>query len=262
MRRTLSFAVIAALAVACHHSEHASKEEIQQELKHSGVSDLAQAMEKDKYEPPKDGHLSDAQVQMYLKVRDREKQIAKVAKEDLQKHADEVKKSGDHSIAGAMEGFKAMGSVADLVTADIRAAKDLGYNTQEYVWIKGQILAASSAAATEKLTTAINASSDAAYQQMKKAYDDAKDEQSKAMLKQSLDQFEQQRAAQQKEQQQVDPAVAFNKQLLSHYENALNALTNELSKYENKEGEAQKSMDDFQKNVDKTVQDAKKQQQQ
>src|SRR5450759_1430296 len=49
------------------------------------------------------------------------------------------KKAGDKSLAGLVEGFKTMGSVADLVTADIRAARDLGYNTHGYMWVKGQI---------------------------------------------------------------------------------------------------------------------------
>jgi hypothetical protein len=50
-----------------------------------------------------------------------------------------------------MEGFKTMGSAADMLTADIRAAKDLGYNTQEYLWVKSQVLAASSAAMMAKM---------------------------------------------------------------------------------------------------------------
>jgi uncharacterized coiled-coil protein SlyX len=73
-----------------------------------------------------------------------------------------------------------------------------------------------------------------------------------------LDSLEQQRAEQAKQQQQVDPAVTYNRQLLSKYENALNAFAQELSKYEDKPGEAKKSVDEFQKSVDKAVQDAKK----
>ena len=42
-----------------------------------------------------------------------------------------------------VEGFKSINTVGEFLTADIRAAKDLGYNTAEYQWVKGQILAAS-----------------------------------------------------------------------------------------------------------------------
>jgi hypothetical protein len=54
-----------------------------------------------------------------------------------------------------------------------------------------------------------------------------------------------------------EPAVAYNRQLLSKYENALKAYTSEMAKWEDKPGEAQKSMDDFQKGIDKSVEDAK-----
>ena len=99
---------------------------------------------------------------------------------------------------------------------------------------------------------------DSSYQQMKKQYDEAKDAQTKQALKPMLDSLEQQRAETAKQQQQVDPALTYNRQLLSKYENTLNAFAQELSKYEDKPGEAKKSVDEFQKNVDKAVQDAKK----
>ena len=62
-----------------------------------------------------------------------------------------------------IDGFKAMGSATDLITADIRAAKDLHYNTQEYLWVKGQILTASTSVLTEKITAASGAAMDQVY---------------------------------------------------------------------------------------------------
>jgi hypothetical protein len=56
----------------------------------------------------------------------------------------------------------------------------------------------------------------------------------------------------------ISPAIAYNQQLLAKYDGALNAITNEVAKYEDKPGDAQKSMDELQKNLDKTVADAKK----
>ena len=172
--------------------------------------------------------------------------------------ADAAKAAGDKSIGGMIEGFKTMSAAAEMLTADLRAAKDLHYNTAEYQWVKGQILAASTAAYTEKMGQVLNASMDSSYQQMKKQYDEAKDAQTKQALKPMLDSLEQQRAETAKQQQQVDPALTYNRQLLSKYENTLNAFAQELSKYEDKPGEAKKSVDEFQKSVDKAVQDAKK----
>ena len=259
MRRTLPILLTAAVVFAgCKAKEAFDKADIAHELNKSGSTrDLMKEVANDHYTPPKDGHLTDAQVQMYMKVRDHERDIAQVAKKQAQEHADAAKKAGEKSITGMMEGFKTLASAADMATADIRAAKDLHYNTAEYQWVKGQILAASTSAYAEKMGEAMNASFESSYQQIKKQYDEAKDEQTKAMLKQSLDGIEQTRAEQAKQKANVDPAIAYNRQLLAKHENALNAYAQELSKFEDKPGDAKKSVDEFQKNVDKAVQDAK-----
>lgn len=260
MRRILPAVLCVAVALAgCRAKEAMDKAAVAHDLEKRGTTDLMKQIADDKYDAPKDGHLTDAQVQMYLKVRDHEKVIAQTAKAEAQKHADAAKKAGDKSLSGMMEGFKTMGAAAEMLTADLRAAHDLHYNTAEYQWVKGQILGASTSAMAEKMSQAMNASIDSSYQQLKKQYDEAKDEQTKAMLKQSLDGMEQARAEQGKEKQNADPAIAYNRQLLSKYENALNAYTNELSKFEDKPGDAKKSVDEFQKNIDKAVQDAKTQ---
>jgi uncharacterized protein YdbL (DUF1318 family) len=250
MRRTLAVVVCAALALTgCKAKEAMNKASIQQDLEKRGTVDLMKEVADDKYTPPADGRLTDAQVQMYLKVRDHEREIAQVAKAEAQKHAEAAKKEGEHSISGMMEGLKTIGAAAQMVTADIRAAKDLHYNTQEYLWVKGQILAASVSAMTDQSSKAINASMEASYQQIKKSYDEAKDEQTKKMYGEMLANMEKSR--QEMKPQTEQPAVAYNRQLLSKYENALNAYTNEIAKYEDKQGDAQKSMDQFQKDMNK-----------
>ena len=260
MRRTLMVTLSLSLVFAgCKLKEAADKASISKELDKKGTFALAQDIANDKYDPPKDGKLTDGQVQMYLKVREREKTIAQVAKQEAQEHAKKADAAGQKSIGGFIEGLKTMGSAADMLTADIRAAKDLGYNTQEYLWVKGQILAVSTTAMSQKMASAMSASMDTAYANMKKQYDEAKDEQTKAMLKQTLDQYEQTRKEQAaSQQQQEDPALAYNRQLLSKYENTLNAYANEMAKFEDKPGDAQKAVQDFEKGVDKAVQDSKK----
>jgi hypothetical protein len=258
MRRMLPAVLCLFVFAGCKAKEVIDQAKIASDLNKSGSTyKLMKDVSNDKYTPPADGKLTDSQVQMYLKVRDHEKDIAKVAKQQLEQHADAAKKAGDKSIGGMIEGFKGLASVADIATADVRAAKDLGYNTQEYLWIKGQILAVSSTAVMQKIGDAASAQMDASYQQMKKAYDEAKDDQTKQMYKGALDSFEKQKQDSAASQQKEDPALAYNRQLLSKYENVLNAYTTELGKYEEKEGDAKKSMDEFQKNLDKATQDAK-----
>lgn len=259
MRRILPAVLCLGVAlVGCRAKEAMDKASVAQDLKNRGTTDLMKEIANDKYDAPKDGHLTDGQVQMYLKVREHEKVIAQVAKAEAQKHAEAAKKAGDKSISGMMEGFKTMSAAAEMLTADLRAAKDLHYNTAEYQWVKAQILAASTSAYAEKVGQAFTAQMDASYQQTKKAYDEAKDDQSKQMYKQMLDGMEQSRAEAAKQKEAVDPAVTYNRQILSKYEGALNAFAHELSKWEDKPGDAKKSVDEFQKSLDKAVQDAKK----
>lgn len=241
MRPILGIALCLSIALAgCKAKETLDKADISKDLDKRGTTDLMQEVANDTYEPPADGKLTDAQIQMYLKVRDKEKAIAQVAKAEAQQHADAAKKKGEKSIAGMMEGFKTLGSVADMLTADVRAAKDLGFNTQEYLWVKTQVLGASTSAMAEKFSDTMSSSMDKAYQDAKKALDEAKDEQSKQMYRQLLAGYDQNRKEMAAQKKDEDPAAAHNRQLLAKYESELNALASELSKWENKPGDADK----------------------
>lgn len=258
MRRIfLAILCLTIILAGCKAKEIAQASAISKDLDKRGTTDLMREVAEDTYDPPADGKLTDAQVRMYLKVREHEKKIAQVAKDEAKQHAEKAKKAGEKSIAGMMESFKTLGSVADMVTADIRAAKDLGYNTQEYLWVKQQILEVSTSAMAEKMSEAMSANFEQAYQQAKKAHDEATDETTKKMYAEMLATYDQNRkelAEQQK--QNENSAVAHNRRLLSKYENEMNAFAQELSKWEEKPGEVQKAMDDYQKQLDQ----AKKQQ--
>jgi hypothetical protein len=259
MRRIIpAILALSVLVFGCKVKELADKANIAKDLDKRGTVDLIKEVSNDKYDPPKDGKLTEAQVQMYLKVRGHEKEIAKVALEKANEHA-KAADSSKHTISGVMESFKTMSAAAEFATADIRAAKDLGYNTQEYLWVKGQILGASAAAFTESMTNAMSAQLEASRAQMKKAYDEAKDEQTKQMYKGMLDNYEQTAKESKQATEGQDPSVAYNRELLKKYDSELAAFTTELSKYENKEGDAKKSMDELQQKMNQANEDAKKQ---
>ncbi|HEY5611843.1 MAG TPA: hypothetical protein VIL97_11605 [Thermoanaerobaculia bacterium] len=256
---TLSLSFVLALSLAACGKEK-SRAAIKEDLEERGTMDLMKEVADDRYDPPTDGKLTEKQIEMYLKVREHEKEIAKVAMKDLQERAKKSEaKGGDKSISGMMEAFKGMGALADVLTADIRAAKDLGYNTQEYQWVKSKVLEASGAAMMAQATQATSAMMDASYAQMKKQYDEATDEATKKMLGEALAGYETSRQEMAAQQEPVDPAIEYNRQLLSKHENALNALAAELSKFETKEGEAQQNMEKWQKDLDKSVEDAQQQ---
>lgn len=250
MKRTLLLLLCLALALSgCKVKELADKASISKDLDKRGTTDLMKEVANDEYTAPEDGRLTEAQIQMYLKVREHEKKIAEVAKAEMKQHADKAKASGEKSLGGLVQGLQAMGSAADFLTADIRAAKDLGFNTQEYLWVKGQIMAASTAAMAEKFNEAMTANFDKAYQDAKKAYDEAKDEQTKKLYADMMAGYDKTKQ-EMKTQSEADPAASYNRQLLSKYENALNAFAHEMSKYEDKPGDVQKSVNEFEQKVE------------
>jgi hypothetical protein len=248
MRRSIiAVAAIATILSGCKAKEAIDNAAISADLDKRGTVDLMEEAAKDEYQPPADGKLTDAQIKMYLKVREHEKKIVEVAKAEAKQHADKAKEKGEKSLAGMMEGLKTIGSVADMATADIRAAKDLGLNSREYTWVKEQILAASGAALTEKFTQSMTKNFDDAYAQAKKGYDEAKDETTKKMYGEMLAGYDKTRQEMASQQTPADPAVAHNRQLLAKYDQELNAFAHEFEKWEDKPGEVQKAVDQLQK---------------
>jgi hypothetical protein len=243
MHRSLVVMLCLSLALAgCKAKELADKDAISKDLKERGTTDLMKEIAEDQYTAPEDGRLTDAQIQMYLKVREHEKKIAEVAKAELKKHAAEAEKK-EKSIAGMMDSFKALGSAADFMTADIRAAKDLDFNTQEYLWVKQQVLEASTSQMAEQFSTAMATNFDKAYAEAKKAHDEASDEQTKKLYADVLAGYDKSKQEMTAQENTEDPAVAHNKKLLAKYENVLNAYAQEMAKYSDKPEEAQKAVE-------------------
>ncbi|HMC20519.1 MAG TPA: hypothetical protein VKL19_01605 [Thermoanaerobaculia bacterium] len=260
MRRIIpALLALSILVFGCKVKELADKAKIAKDLDKRGTVDLMKEVADDKYDPPKDGKLTEAQIQMYLKVRKHEKDIAKVALADAQKHADSADKA-KNSIAGVMEGFRTLSSAAQFATADIRAAKDLGFNTQEYLWVKMQVTTVSATAFAEGMTNAMQVQQDAYLAQTRKAYEEAKDEQTKQMYKQMLDNYAQTVKEGKEATANQDPALVYNRQLLKKYDTELAAFTSEMGKYEAKEGDAQKAMDELQKKMQELSNEPKKSQ--
>jgi hypothetical protein len=265
MSRTLPAVLCLSIALlGCKAKEMFDKADISKDLKSRGTTDLMKQAAEDSYDAPSDGKLTEAQVRMYLKVREHEKKIAQVAKEELKQHSEKADKAGEKSLSGMMAGFKALGSVADVLTADIRAAKDLGYNSQEYLWVKGQILEVSGAAMAEKMGEAMSAGLDSAYAQAKKALADSKDETTKQMYAEMVKGYEQQLADMKKqaqEQLEQNPALAHNRQLVSKFGSELNAIADEFAKFSDKpEADTKKAVADWEKEVQKAKADAQKNQ--
>ncbi len=250
MRRTLVLILGLLLLIApagCKLKKAAEEAAISDNLEDKGTRELLEETSEDTYDPPADGRLTDAQLQMYLKVREKEKAIALVARQELEAKAKKAEAKGEKSIAGMMAGFEALGSAADFLTADIRAANELGFNTAEYGWVKERVLEASGAAFTEQMQQSTNAMMEQGYVELKKQHDATTDPESKKALAGMLAEYEKNKKEMAAQQEQVEPSVKYNRELLSKYESALNALATEMSKFEEKPGDAQKALEDMSK---------------
>jgi len=252
MRRITPFLFIALIAISsCKAKEVLDNAQIAENLNDKGTMELMKEVNEDQYEGPADGRLTESQIQMYLKVRDKEKAIAQVAKNELQQNA-KRNQGGEKSLASVLDGLKGLGSAADLLTADLRAAKELGFNTQEYMWVKTQVLSASGLEMQEKSRQALNKMMDQSYLELKKQHDETTDAATKTVFASMLADAEKSKKEMASSDPELDQATVYNRELLRKYENALNAIAQELAKWEDKPGDAQKSMEKYQ-NLEKAA---------
>jgi len=256
MQRTIVYLVVAAVAlVGCGK---ASPKRAAEAIKDKGAIKVLKEAADDRYAPPADGKLTDAQVRMYLKVREREVEIARAAREQLEQHAEKAREKGDKSIGGLMEAYKGLGTAASFLTADVRAAQELGYNTAEYMWVKGQVIKASAAEYIEKSQTQLAAVTDQVHENLKTQYESATDETTKKTLKGMLDQMEKSRAETSAEARGVVDSDRYNRDLLAKYEDSLKAFAVEAAKWGETDKDADQITEEMRKALEQTSPQAEK----
>jgi hypothetical protein len=193
----------------------------------SSLDVLSRAAE-DRYDEPRDGKLTDQQIQMYLKVQNRAHELRKVARERLDEQAGkaEAAERGGKKLTSIWEGMKAIGKAGDLLTVDIRAAQELGCNTAEYNWVKSQVLEASFSHWYSDATTSLQQQS---LESLTRARAEAADAQLRGLFDQQIASMEQ---AVKEEQERVadearrNPGLVHNAELLKKYRIEFDALKN------------------------------------
>lgn len=135
--RTLFALLLVVVFTACGGRPAEDEESIREELSDRGTLELLEEIEKAEYEPPADGELTEAQIDMFLEVKDREKKIQQVAAKALEEKQEKAEEGGP---LGFLETLQAVGDVADLGTAGMRAAVELGHNPKEFAWVQEKIL--------------------------------------------------------------------------------------------------------------------------
>lgn len=262
MRRIITASgimLLSASLLACG-SDEAS---IADNLEDVGTTELLEQTADDEYQAPEDGRISDQQIAMYLKVREQEKKIADVARKQLEEKARkaESEEPGKTSLAGMVNAFSAVGSLADLATADIRAAAELGYNTAEYTWVKEQILEAAGWEMGRRNARAMTAMMDASMAQLKKQRDEATDPNAKQMFAQMISEYEKNKADEAANAETnvspEDAARAYNYQLIAKRADADTIFAYEWSKWTGESTEeVQKRIEEQEAQVNRMVEEA------
>ncbi len=204
----------------------------EQALKDKGVLDVLEQAGEDDYDPPADGKLTEKQIQMYLDVKKRERDLAKVAAEELRKKGQDLKDAEKEGggLSAALKGLSALKDLTNLVTADIRAAQELGYNTAEYSWVKSQVLEAGLATWSQNIREQSSSNLQQGLQQLKDAREKAQNDEMRQFYDEQIANYEQLMADQQAGEE-TSEAVEYNQTLIKKYGDELKLLEDEIQKY-------------------------------
>lgn len=233
--RLTSLATLLLLVVSSAGCFGEKEDDTARRLDEKGFRDVLSEASEDEYNPPADGRLTREQIEMYLEVREREQEIARVARERIEKSAEELR-GEEKSLSGLMKGIKSLGSAADFFTADVRAAQELGYNTAEYEWVKSQIMKAVGSVMSERVAQASRAAAERQAQELRLKMEQADNETERNTYARILETYEKSVAGD--GEREIDETVAYNRELLSEYEDALDTISSELEKFETREGQA------------------------
>jgi hypothetical protein len=195
-----------------------------------GTANLMDAVAKaPEYHPSADGRLTEAQVKMYLDVRQREQQIREAAFKKLQEKRQEAGEtppvdSGQDQPA-YVEVLQTVGDqpdFADIATADLRAAQELGVNPKEYAWVKERVLEARMQETALALSQQIAESRQQVLSQLDKSRQETADPVRKAQIERQIEDFNNNLQA--TSVAAADPVRQANAALLAQYRDALARL--------------------------------------
>ena len=194
---------------------------IEERLEDEGTMEVLEKAGEAEYDPPADGEVTEDQMQMYLAVQERAAAIRQVASKRLEEKQTEAE--GDGKEMGFFDAVKAIGDVGDLVTADLRAAQELGHNTAEYQWVQGKVVEAQMARMTREMGRAAGAAGQQFVGVLEAQIATAQDPDQKAQLEQQLGEYKKGLAEAQTAGDGDDwgPGVDHNIELVEEYQDEL-----------------------------------------
>jgi hypothetical protein len=222
----------------CRQQPADEQAEIRENLEEKGPSAVvSEAARTADFEPPEDGKLTEDQVAMYVEVRGREKQILATAAEDLETRAPAGEgAAADAEAPKAEQQAQAPGQpetevtveeiaapprdVAQLATADVRAAQELGHDPLEYQWVKGQVLQAQMALYTDNWRQLEESGREKMLETLQRMQDVAGTPAEEGMIERKIEELRSPEAS----PQETTEAVRHNMQLVRDHQSEILAL--------------------------------------
>ncbi len=229
--KKLIFLLIPIFIFGCENKE----DNINKEFSKKGTVELMEEIEKDEYTLPRDGNLTEKQMEMYLAVKQEELVYAKQAAENLKAKSEKIeakeKEGKKPGLGDYMNAFKAMGDVADFITADLRAAKKLGYNAKEYQWVKETIVKTRMAEWADNSRAATSKNYSEMLENLKKQREEATTKEMKDIYDQQITAISEGMKDMNADQHQDEGVTDHNKKLLAEYKDKISFIEEEVNKW-------------------------------
>lgn len=221
---TLALALVFALALglaACGGGEDEAS--IEERLEEKGTMEVMEEAGKAEYDPPADGRLSEAQVERYIEVQKRAAKIRQVAQKKMEEKAAADEEAGEadsvwsqvRNMGDAMQGF------GDVMTAEIRAAQELGHNPAEYQWVKEQVVEALATDAMQRMQHGLGEAQAELLAGLEAQRDEIEDPEQRAAMDRQIETMRE--SMEEAEEGELDAAVKHNVELVKRYEEEISA---------------------------------------
>ncbi len=102
-------------------------------------AELQKAAERDRYDPPASGKVSEEQVKALLQVAEKVEALQQHESEKLKKLAAEMEDKDNPSFGDIAKAYQSTGSMMGLVNAEMEVVKTGGGNWAEHQWVKQQL---------------------------------------------------------------------------------------------------------------------------
>ena len=210
---------LVALLAACGGGPADDEASIEKELSDKDTLDRLEQIDRAEYDPPADGELTEAQIDLFLEVKERERKIQQVAAKKLDEKQKKAEEGGGEM--GLFDALKAVGDVADFGTAGMRAAVELGHNPKEFAWVQEKILEVYAVRRHREMSDQMVGFNEQLVEQLEKQRDMLPEEQ-RAGLEQQIEQMRQSAEETRREaEEDRGPGFEHNLELVEEHRQAI-----------------------------------------